>query len=65
MEFSFRYVQDYNGISTEESYPYTAKQGPCSRGKRVDMKVVGYASIGFSENQLKEAVGKLKVVNSK
>lgn len=57
--FSFRYVQDYGGISTEKSYPYEGKEGACSRihGENSGIKVLGYKQIGYDENELKAAVG--------
>lgn len=56
--FSFRYVQDFGGISTEESYPYNAKQGACVRGKNAGIEVLGYKDTFYDENDLKAAVGK-------
>lgn len=61
MRFSFRYIEDYGGISTETSYPYIAKEESCNRGKGINagIKVIGYKELGFDEDELKEAVGKL------
>lgn len=61
--FSFRYIEDYKGISTENSYPYTGKEGPCARssGKNAGITVKGYTEIGYDEDELKAAVGKFTI----
>jgi cathepsin L len=60
MDNAFQYIEDNDGIDTEESYPYMAKEGTCHFKSRD----VGATDIGFTdvtphgdEDKLKEAVG--------
>ncbi|XP_071489951.1 cathepsin L-like peptidase [Diadema antillarum] len=58
MNNAFQYVIDHNGIDTEESYPYKAKDGRCHFSKsNVGATCTGYTDIASGdENALKEAV---------
>lgn len=58
---AYQYIQEH-GISTEESYPYTAGKtqdaGVCKSGENSGIKVTGFVTINSTESALKEAVGK-------
>jgi len=59
MDNAFSYIKDNNGLDTEESYPYEARDDKC----RFKTRDVGATDTGFvdipegSEEKLKEAVG--------
>ncbi len=55
---AFKYVISNRGIDTEQSYPYTAHQGPCAfRAQNVGATFRSYANVSQgSENSLQEAV---------
>lgn len=58
---SFRYVIE-NGLSTEESYPYTSSHGAvgkCHTGKNSNIRVIAYSVVTPTEDELQKAVGKL------
>ncbi|XP_050727206.1 procathepsin L-like isoform X2 [Eriocheir sinensis] len=58
MDNAFRYIKDNNGIDTEESYPYEAKNGPCRfNSDNVGATLSSYVDIQHgSEDDLQKAV---------
>ncbi|XP_062613286.1 procathepsin L-like [Saccostrea cucullata] len=58
MDNAFRYIEMNKGIDTEESYPYTAKDGFCKfKASKVGATDTGYVDIPHqSESKLQEAV---------
>ncbi|KAJ8680500.1 hypothetical protein QAD02_016287 [Eretmocerus hayati] len=58
MDSSFRYIRDHEGIDTEESYPYEAKNDKCRfKSANVGAKVTGFVNIDQGdEDDLKAAV---------
>lgn len=61
---AFKYIMDY-GITTEDKYPYTAKQNNCTY-KKTDsvLKIVGYTGLPKDEFALKKAVGKVGPISA-
>lgn len=63
MWIAFLHVKKH-GIFTEASYPYRSSQGVvgnCTIGTYAGIKLTGYTRILHSEEELKEAVGKLNI----
>ena len=61
MDQAFEYIKENEGIDTETSYPYEAKDLPC-RFKREDVgsKDTGYIDLpSKDENALQQAVAKI------
>ncbi|MPC28644.1 Digestive cysteine proteinase 3 [Portunus trituberculatus] len=60
MDNAFRYIKNNNGIDTEQSYPYEAKNGPCRfKAGDVGATLTGYVDIQKdSEKDLQHAVAK-------
>lgn len=58
MDNAFRYIESNKGIDTEESYPYTAKNGFCHfKAENVGATDTGYVDIPhMQEDKLQEAV---------
>lgn len=58
MDNAFRYIESNKGIDTEESYPYTAKNGFCHfKKENVGATDTGYVDIPhMQEDKLQEAV---------
>ena len=59
MDFGFKYVIENHGIDTEESYPYTAKNGVCRfREADIGATISSYKDVlpRKSESSLQEAV---------
>lgn len=52
---AFTYVR-YNGIASEESYPYVQRQGDCQSFTPV-LKATGFVRVPASEDELLKAVG--------
>lgn len=62
MDFAFKYVEINNGIDTEESYPYTARNGQCHfKASDVGATVKSYKDVlpRRDEEALQEAVAKV------
>lgn len=57
---AFSYMKDH-GISSEENYPYQAKDQQCQNDTiaRAAVKVNGYKVLPETEEALKQAVGKI------
>ncbi|XAR67197.1 Cathepsin H [Bertholletia excelsa] len=62
---AFEYIRYNGGLETEESYPYTAKNGQCSfSSQNVAVKVVDVVNITLdAENELKHAVAMVRPVS--
>nr|ADC52430.1 cathepsin L1 cysteine protease [Pinctada fucata] len=59
MDFAFEYIQKNDGIDTEQSYPYTAKDGIECRFKKADVGATDKGKVDLprqSEKALQEAV---------
>ena len=58
MDYAFQYIKDNDGLDTEDSYPYLAKEGKC----HFQSKDIGATDSGFvdvpsgEEDKLKEAL---------
>ncbi|XP_041085891.1 procathepsin L-like isoform X2 [Polyodon spathula] len=55
MNASFEYVKD-NGIASEESYPYHAKDEPCNNNALKVASCLGYITVNKNEQALQDAV---------
>ncbi|XP_058870021.1 procathepsin L-like isoform X2 [Acipenser ruthenus] len=62
MNTSFEYVKK-NGIASEESYPYRAKDGPCTTNARKVANCSGYTAVKKSERALQDAVASIGPVS--
>ncbi|KAI4377478.1 hypothetical protein MLD38_015093 [Melastoma candidum] len=62
---AFEYIKYNGGLETEESYPYTAKDGPCKfSAGNVSVQVVDTVNITLgAEDDLKDAVGIVRPVS--
>ncbi len=54
MDYAFQYVEE-SGLTTEASYPYTARDGKCKKFTPV-VKITGYQDIASNEAALQQAV---------
>lgn len=56
MDFAFKYIEDNNGVDTEESYPYTGQDGNCEFKKAdVGATLNKYVDVATSEESLQKA----------
>ncbi|XP_065190552.1 procathepsin L-like [Sycon ciliatum] len=66
MDFGFKYIIENHGIDTEESYPYTAKDGTCRfKESHVGATITSYKDVlpRKSESSLQEAVATIGPVS--
>ncbi|KAL8162267.1 hypothetical protein V2J09_013756 [Rumex salicifolius] len=57
MEEAFKFIESNKGISTEEDYPYTGKQGSCQAPDKKAVTITGYQTVTHnSEKDLLAAV---------
>lgn len=64
MDNAFKYIQDNDGIDTEESYPYEGRDGKCRyKPSGVGAKVTGLVDVPTSEDKLQEAVASVGPVS--
>jgi len=53
MDNAFKYIQDNGGLDTEQSYPYTARDGKCKFNKdTVGVRVTGFEDISSNEDEI-------------
>ncbi|KAG6531579.1 thiol protease SEN102-like [Zingiber officinale] len=57
MDYAFEYIMENGGLATEENYPYTAKDGTCSKENSPAVTIDGYNDVpANNENALMAAV---------
>uniref|UniRef100_N1QXW2 Thiol protease SEN102 n=1 Tax=Aegilops tauschii TaxID=37682 RepID=N1QXW2_AEGTA len=60
--YAFRYVKE-NGLTTESSYPYKARQGICRKlDKKVEGRISNFRYVRRNEDALEKAVAKQPVI---
>ncbi|VAH69741.1 hypothetical protein VPH35_047978 [Triticum aestivum] len=60
--YAFRYVKE-NGLTTESSYPYKARQGICRKlDKKVEGRISNFRYVRRDEDALEKAVAKQPVI---
>jgi C1A family cysteine protease len=60
MDYGFKYIEKNGGLTTEDNYPYTAKDGSCesSKAKSIAASITSYKDVPQdNEEQLKSALG--------